>query len=1523
VSHACNVTSDWVDYRCLDAGEKEPEPGWIKGRFTFDADCNDNEWNDETQSWDAGVADVEVKLINENGDVVATSTTDQYGNYMFDVAPGKYKVVFPTIEGYEFSAKDSGVDEHYDSDADSSGATDWIHLSSNQTIHNIDAGIKQCTGAISGTVFCDINCDGINGETKVVPGCDYTIQAEHMNEWGFQTVSGQKASGGKLVKLNCAGDDGALWTDFQGKDGVYDVKIRVQDECDGRSVIKLFVGGQYVEAIRLDNDNNGGGSDNGYFSTFVIRDVAIHSGEQIKLKAWGDAVEFVRIDKIVLKGQDSVEIVEEPVKEGVTVKLVDLDGNVVATTETDADGNYRFDDVPVGDYKIMGVAPDGTEFTIKDVDGNSKDDIDSDVDSNGMSDVVTVTANGEADIDLGLCDKPLGSIAGRYFCDDNRDDTERDGQGGFDPAVAGATVWLIKAGEGVVAQTTTDQNGDYLFEDLEAGRYSVRFEDPEDVAGAQGKTFVAANQGGEDVDSDVESIAGDGDTAFFDLTEGEDKADVDAGIRKIFLVCDDPNSINLDFEGFAAGTVIDDEYAGVSIEAQRDRNNDARNDAMVFDSDNPTGGDPDLATAEQGNLLIVSEDNDSSDPDDAIGGMITFTFDNPAEISLLKVVDTEEGGLIELFDAAGALIQSFDIPRIGDGAIDQVVMGVAGVTTMKVTLNGSGAIDDLCYKPGEPPATASLGDTVFFDLDADGVQDAGEGGVSGVTVILTGGGADGVIGTADDTTATDVTDADGKYRFDGLNPGEEYKITFDENTLPANYAFTTQDAGTNDAVDSDADIDTGMTGIVTLAPDEENLTLDAGIVELAGLGDFVWLDADGDGEQDGGEAGVGGVTVKLLDENGAPVLDDMGQPVVTTTDGAGAYSFTGLRPGTYSVMFVAPAGLVFTAKDAAGDTVDSDADVLTGMTQTVTLGAGEFNGTLDAGLYAPASLGDTVFHDLNANGLQDTGETGIANAEVKLLDGAGNPVLDDMGQPVTTMTDSDGKYAFTGLRPGDYKVMFVQPASFTEVSPVDEGADDAVDSDGDPNDGLMTDVVTLTSGDNNTTLDQGFYNLAGLGDFVWLDEDGDGVQDAGEPGVDGVAVELKDANGNVVASTTTANGGAYSFTGLIPGTYSVQFTAPAGFAFTTANATGVNDADDSDADTATGMTQTVTLESGEFDGTLDAGLLKLENDAAMLCSDTEVAIDVLGNDDGGSDIFSVIAINGESFGPDDAVTLASGAVVRLNGDGTLTYDLTGADDFDDLLLGASDTDSFVYTVSDGNGGEAEASVDVKVCGALNLIETIDNNAPLMADYLITPVTGGFPPMTVRTEVTLDLGDSQANLDYFGVTPGYGQNGQFLYGYCIDRERSLENGPGKALLYSSIADDLPALGNDGIELVDKSENLDLVNWVLNQDYEGQGFTFDDIQSAIWELVDDLGGTDVDLNAAGTQLSSGAQTIVDDAFAFESAMMALPEDDVFVPNAADGDLLGIIIAPQQDLDGDNEFGQVYIVGVGLSPCDCDVM
>ncbi|MEP5732244.1 MAG: hypothetical protein ABJL67_23080 [Sulfitobacter sp.] len=163
--------------------------------------------------------------------------------------------------------------------------------------------------------------------------------------------------------------------------------------------------------------------------------------------------------------------------------------------------------------------------------------------------------------------------------------------------------------------------------------------------------------------------------------------------------------LKVDFDTLSAEDVVSDQFEGVTISAQRNGDDESsENDAMIFDSTNPTGGDDDLAFEGQGNILIISEDNDSDDPDDnAGGGVITFDFDDPSEVLSITMLDIEEaGGTVDLLDENGDLIRTIDIPTTGDGGTQDLSIGTEGVATMNINFVGSGAVDDLCYvQPGD------------------------------------------------------------------------------------------------------------------------------------------------------------------------------------------------------------------------------------------------------------------------------------------------------------------------------------------------------------------------------------------------------------------------------------------------------------------------------------------------------------------------------------------------------------------------------------------------------------------------------------------------------------------------------------------------------------------------------------------------------------------------------------------------------------------------------------------------------
>ncbi|RYF58059.1 MAG: Cna B-type domain-containing protein, partial [Cytophagaceae bacterium] len=399
-------------------------------------------------------------------------------------------------------------------------------------------------------------------------------------------------------------------------------------------------------------------------------------------------------------------------------------------------------------------------------------------------------------------------------------------------------------------------------------------------------------------------------------------------------------------------------------------------------------------------------------------------------------------------------------------------------------------------------------------------------------------------------------------------------------TAPTGYTATLTDVS-SDTADSDASPTTGKTQSVTLAPGENNPTLDAGFyLPPASLGDYVFVDTNKDGIQNAGDSPLAGVSVTLY-LNGSAVA-------TTATNASGLYSFTGLAPGTsnnYVVGFTAPAGYSATISNVGSDTADSDANTVTGMTQSVTLAPGENNPTLDAGFYLPsASLGNFVFEDVNKDGLQDAGDLPIAGAVVTLLQSgtvAG-----------TTTTDINGLYSFTGLTPGiPYSVSFTTPVGFSTTTASNIGSNAAIDSD--PVGGVTV-PVTLTVNENNSTLDAGFVKaptlLASLGNFVFEDVNKDGLQDAGDVPIPGAIITLLQS-GTVAGTTTTDASGLYSFTGLTPGIpYSVSFTTPVGFSTTTTSNVGTNDAIDSDP--VGGVTAPVTLTAGENNSTLDAGFVK-------------------------------------------------------------------------------------------------------------------------------------------------------------------------------------------------------------------------------------------------------------------------------------------------------------------------------------------
>ncbi|HBJ9619462.1 TPA: carboxypeptidase regulatory-like domain-containing protein [Staphylococcus pseudintermedius] len=230
------------------------------------------------------------------------------------------------------------------------------------------------------------------------------------------------------------------------------------------------------------------------------------------------------------------------------------------------------------------------------------------------------------------------------------------------------------------------------------------------------------------------------------------------------------------------------------------------------------------------------------------------------------------------------------------------------------------------------------------------------------------------------------------------------------------------------------------------------------------------------------------------------------------------------------------------------------------------------SGTAD-GNEASYQLGDKVWNDVNKNGIQDQGETGIADVKVTLKDLDGN-ILD------TTYTNTNGKYIFDNLKNGNYQVDFETPEGYA-ASPSNQG-NDALDSDG------PTNAQAVISDGNNLTVDQGFYQTEtpthNVGDKVWEDLNKDGIQDQNEPGIANVKVTLKDADGNVVDTRTTDDKGNYLFEKVKEGEYTIEFETPEGYTPTQTGQGRVS--------TDSNGTSSLILVEGNDDLTIDSGFYK-------------------------------------------------------------------------------------------------------------------------------------------------------------------------------------------------------------------------------------------------------------------------------------------------------------------------------------------
>jgi hypothetical protein len=350
--------------------------------------------------------------------------------------------------------------------------------------------------------------------------------------------------------------------------------------------------------------------------------------------------------------------------------------------------------------------------------------------------------------------------------------------------------------------------------------------------------------------------------------------------------------------------------------------------------------------------------------------------------------------------------------------------------------------------------------------------------------------------------AQTTSDANGAYAFANLPPGA-YLI---QQLVPAGFVALTPTVLAATAISG---VNSGNHNFL------DRSTTPPTTATISGS---VLQDSNGNSFIDLSDAPLPGVVVQLRDLSGNVLAQFL-------TDANGAYAFTGLTPGTYRVVHIIPANFV-----AVGASPGPGGSVISANAIQVTTsgGASGNNNFLDRFSVVSPTVGiisGSVLRDANGNAVIDTGDIGLSGVTVQLFTQLGVFIAQ-------TTTDANGAYAFTNLPPGSYQVVQVVPAGLVPLT---------------PNVRSVTAIAGANQGNVNF-LDGGSGPPVGtntISGFAVRDLNFNGIPDS-EPGLAGMVITLRNAFNSVIATTSTSVTGAFSFSGLPAGTYTLTATPPFG-----------------------------------------------------------------------------------------------------------------------------------------------------------------------------------------------------------------------------------------------------------------------------------------------------------------------------------------------------------------------------------------